>query len=96
MIVPGGLFTFGAAFTDLDNDGYQDLFIASDFGTGMLFWNNGDGTFTEGSTEAGVGVDENGMGLTLADYDGDGLIDVYVTAIYDDRKYNDISPFGTK
>ena len=78
-----GVFSFTPRFSDLDNDGWPDLAIASDFNTSRLFWNNGDGTFTDGTTSAGVGTDENGMGSAIGDYDGDGLLDWFVTSIYD-------------
>lgn len=60
---------FGALLhSDLDGDGWQDLLIASDFMTSMLFWNNGDGTFSESSDRSGLGLEENGMGATIADF----------------------------
>ncbi len=74
---------FANAFSDLDGDGYPDLLVAADFGTSRLYWNDGDGTFTEGSVAAGVATDENGMGSTLGDYDGDGDLDWFVTSIWD-------------
>jgi hypothetical protein len=77
------IYAFASRFSDLDLDGFPDLLIAGDFGTSRLFWNNGDGTFTDGTVAAGVGTDENGMGSALADYDGDGLLDWFVTSIYD-------------
>lgn len=53
-----------------------------DFRTSAIYWNNGDGTFSDGTKESGVGTDENGMGSTVADYDFDGLQDWLVTSIY--------------
>ena len=53
-----------------------------DFKTSAVYWNNGDGTFTEGTEMSGVGTDENGMGSTVADYDLDGLQDWFVSSIY--------------
>ncbi len=76
-------YTFAPRFADFDRDGHLDLSIAADFGTSVLFWNNGNGTFTNGTSAAGVGTDENGMGSAIADYDGDGLLDWFVTSIYD-------------
>lgn len=62
--------------------GYQDLIVNGDFKTSAIYWNNGDGTFTEGTEESGVGTDENGMGSTVGDYDLDGLQDWFLTSIY--------------
>jgi len=78
-----GVYGFGTAFTDLDQDGWPDLAVSGDFGTSRLFWNNGDGTFTNGTGAARVGTDENGMGSTFGDFDGDGDLDWFVTSIYD-------------
>jgi len=74
---------FASTFTDLDDDGWPDLAVAADFGTSRLFWNRGDGGFDEGTAEAGVASDENGMGSTFGDFDGDGRLDWFVTSIFD-------------
>lgn len=62
--------------------GHQDLIVNGDFKTSAVYWNNGDGTFTEGTEESGVGTDENGMGSTVGDYDLDGLQDWFLSSIY--------------
>ncbi len=76
-------FDFAPAILDLDRDGWPDIAIAGDFGTSQLYWNQGDGSFVEGALAAGVGTDENGMGSTFGDFDGDGTLDWFVTSIYD-------------
>jgi hypothetical protein len=76
---------FTSRLTDLDLDGWPDLVVAGDFETSRLFWNNRDGTFTDGTDQARIGGEENGMGLAAGDYDGDGLPDLFFTSIYDDR-----------
>jgi len=81
-----GTFAFTSHFIDLDNDGYPDLTIAADAKESRLFWNNKDGTFTDGTAAAGVGGDagdENGMGSTFADINGDNLMDWFISSIYD-------------
>ena len=80
-----GTFAFGSTFVDLDDDGWPDLAIASDFGTSRLFWNNGDGTFSDGTLEARVGTAHNAMGTTFGDFDADGDLDWFVTSIYEIR-----------
>ena len=72
---------FAPRFVDLDQDGHMDISMVSDFMTSQLFWNNGDGTFTDGTLPANVGTDFNGMGTTFADYDGDGDLDWFITNI---------------
>lgn len=62
--------------------GYQDLIINGDFKTSVLYWNNGDGTFTDATESSGVGTDENGMGSTVADYDLDGRQDWFLSSIH--------------
>ena len=74
---------FASAFADLDGDGLQDLAVAADFGTSKLLWNQNGTVFTDGTMASGVGTDENGMGSTIADYDGDGDLDWFVTSIFD-------------
>ena len=75
-------FTFGAAVGDFDNDGDGDLFVGS-AGPDVLYRNNGDGTFTDVTSESGLA--KPAALITLAgawfDYDQDGLLDL-VTASY--------------
>ena len=83
-----GVWRFTSTFADFDRDGYADLAIAGDFHSSQLYWNNGDGTFTVAPgpfnvNPSGIGTDENGMGSAIADFNGDGLLDWFVTAIFD-------------
>ncbi|MCB9750837.1 MAG: CRTAC1 family protein [Myxococcales bacterium] len=77
----GGTLALTPMFSDLDGDDYPELLIAADFSTSRLFWNNGDGTFTDGTLDAGVGTDENGMGAAVGDFDNDADLDWLVTSI---------------
>ena len=74
-------YRFTGRFSDLDRDGHTDLLVVSDFETSQLFWNNGDNTFTDGTIDANVGTDQNGMGTAVGDIDGDGDFDWFITAI---------------
>jgi hypothetical protein len=86
---PAGLshdtqWTLDAGHADLDNDGWQDLYLAGDYGTDRLFFNKRDGTFRDATKEA-IGIDtKKGMNVDMADFDHDGRIDVYVTNITDE------------
>jgi hypothetical protein len=77
-------WTLDLGHADYDGDGDDDLYVACDFGTDRLLANDGDGTFTDVTREA-LGIDtKKGMNADWGDYDGDGLLDVYVTNITDD------------
>ncbi len=76
-------YRHSSTFTDIDRDGHPDLAIASDFRTSQIFWNNGDGTFTDGTAAASVGSDEDGMGTTVGDFDGDGRLDWFISCLVD-------------
>lgn len=79
---PAGVYAFSPAFVDFDENGWPELAVTSDLGTSRLFLNRGDGTFSDITFPAGVGIENNGMGSTFGDLDGDGHLDWYVTAIH--------------
>jgi len=68
-----------AAWADIDNDGYLDLFIGNENLPSQLFHNKGDGTFEEISHAAGIDRTAFTKGVTAADYDHDGFVDFYVS-----------------
>jgi len=73
----------GAVFADFDNDGLLDIYVLNtpnDRGEGRntLYRNNGDGSFSDITVQAGVGDPRRGYSLTVGDYDNDGFLDIYV------------------
>lgn len=75
-------FAFAGNFVDINNDRWPDLLIASDFGTSQV-WLNEKGERFRHITDQSVISDENGMGTAIGDYDNDGNLDWFVSAIYD-------------
>jgi hypothetical protein len=74
----------GVVASDIDSDGDTDLYVANDLDPNYLFLNRGDGTFEEAAAIAGCGYnedgrEESGMGVAIADTDGDGTLDILVT-----------------
>ena len=73
-------WNFAANFADLNDNGVQDLVIASDFQTSMVMENQGDGTYQD-VTDRQIIVDRNGMGSVLGDFNNNGKLDWFVTSI---------------
>jgi hypothetical protein len=81
----------GVVVGDIDLDGWPDIFVTNDGVRNFLYRNKGDGTFQDITYTAGTGFDMNGkamagMGTEIADVDGDGLPDIFLTAF--SREYN--------
>jgi hypothetical protein len=77
---------WGVVATDINNDGYMDLFQSNDTMANFLFVNRGGKKFEEIGLESGVGysvegVPRSGMGVDSADFDGDGWQDLFVSNI---------------
>ena len=81
----------GAAFFDYDNDNDQDLLLVNSTWfpgheqdarpTLALYRNNGSGQFTDVTREAGLAIECFGMGVAVGDFDNDGWVDLYITAL---------------
>ena len=86
---PNGYYGMQPIASDFDDDGLLDLFVANDSTPNFHYKNQGDGTFREVGFLAGTAVNENGseqgsMGVTVADYNHDGRLDLFVTNFDDD------------
>ncbi len=86
----------GCAFIDYDNDGWLDILLANGCdwpghkrqrSTLRLYHNNRDGTFTDVTAAAGLGIEMYAMGLAVGDYDNDGWPDILVTAVGQNRLF---------
>ena len=78
----------GTICADYDNDGDTDVFVANDSTPNFLFQNDGTGKFEQVGLMAGMAYDSYGslhgsMGVDAADYDNDGLLDLYQTSYQD-------------
>lgn len=84
-----GHYGMSVSTLDFDDDGWPDIYIACDSAPSILYHNNHDGTFTDVAVMAGVAFNEDGreqagMGTTIADYNGDGRLDIFKTNFSDD------------
>ena len=85
----------GVVVGDIDLDGWPDIFVTNDGVRNFLYRNKGDGTFQDITYTSNTGFDMNGkamagMGTEIADFDGDGLPDIFLTAF--SREYNTAVP----
>jgi len=86
-----GYYGLDVVGSDFDGDGWVDVFVANDSTPNFLYHNNGNGTFSDIGFESGTALDKNGneqgcMGVTLGDYNHDGLLDLFITNF--DDEYN--------
>ena len=87
-------FGSGVLWLDVDGDGWQDLLFVNATAWperdaaathAALYRNNGDGTFSDVTPGSGLDVPLYGMGGAAADFDNDGHVDVYLTALGPNR-----------
>src|SRR5436309_10210303 len=84
-----GHYGFSVSTFDFDDDGWPDIYVACDSTPSILYHNNRDGTFTDVAIVAGAAFNEDGraqagMGSTIADFNGDGKLDIFRTNFSDD------------
>ncbi len=87
----------GCGFFDYDNDGDLDILFTNgrdivpsedtQMTTFALYKNDGAGNFTDVTAETGMDIELYGMGCAMADYDGDGDMDIFVTAAIDGQRF---------
>lgn len=72
-------FGLGITSGDINQDGWPDIYCSNDFISNDLLWiNNQDGTFTESASDYFTHITNNGMGMDIADFNNDALLDVIV------------------
>jgi hypothetical protein len=84
-----GLYGFGVAWFDMNDDGRLDLLVANDSGPNYVYKNIGSGRFEDISYPSGAALDGSGreqahMGVAIGDYDNDGRSDIHITNFADD------------
>ena len=87
----------GCAFLDYDNDGWQDVLLVNSASFSdapkkinsvmALYHNNQNGTFTDVTRAAGLAKSIYGQGVAVGDYDNDGFVDIFVTALGQSRLF---------
>jgi hypothetical protein len=80
-IVNSGANGNNCSWADYDNDGFLDLFVANSDQNDFLYHNNRDGTFTRITNNAIALKTGNSQGGAWADYDEDGLPDLFVSRV---------------
>jgi len=90
VLARGGCYGLGVVTADFDNDAWPDIYVACDQTPSLLYRNNHDGTFEERGDAAGVAYNADGqlqagMGIAVADYDGNGFLDIAKTNFSGDR-----------
>jgi len=83
-IAAGRFYGFSVLATDLNHDGWTDIYAAGDSSPSVMLRNNKDGTFSELGAETGLaynehGYEQGGMGVAAGDFDNDGRLDLIKT-----------------
>ncbi len=79
-------FGLGVSVSDVNKDGWPDLFVSNDFfERDYLYINNKDGTFTERLEEVITEISMGSMGADIADLDNDGFPEIFVTEMLPEK-----------
>ncbi|RXG23916.1 VCBS repeat protein [Leeuwenhoekiella polynyae] len=88
IIGSGVNFGLSAAISDLNQDGYPDVYVTNDYEEqDFLYLNNGDGTFKEITKTVFGHLSNFGMGSDIADINNDGLQDIFVADMWPEDNY---------
>ncbi|MCZ6625621.1 MAG: CRTAC1 family protein [Deltaproteobacteria bacterium] len=84
ITVTEGHYCFQPITADFDANGWPDIYVSCDMAPNILYRNNEDGTFTDIGVVSGSGLKDGGelqagMGVAVADFDGDELLDILAT-----------------
>ena len=86
-IVKGG-FSLGAAISDINNDGWPDIYVSNDFlNSDILYINNGNNTFADKIHESVKHTSFSSMGNDVADFNNDGLPDIFTLDMLPEDNY---------